>query len=50
MPPGKVPDKTDPKYWNRLYRNNGDGTFTDVTEQAGVQGDGLWHGRRSCRL
>lgn len=28
MPPGKQPDKTDPKYWNRLYRNNGDGTFT----------------------
>src|SRR5579863_1505949 len=28
-------EKTDPSYWNRLYRNNGDGTFTDVTEQAG---------------
>src|SRR4051794_40453411 len=40
MPPGKAPDKTDPKYWNRLYRNNGDGTFTDITEQAGVQGNG----------
>ncbi|RMI26766.1 MAG: CRTAC1 family protein, partial [Calditrichaeota bacterium] len=23
--------------WNRLYRNNGNGTFTDVTEQAGVR-------------
>ncbi|MEE8452691.1 MAG: FG-GAP-like repeat-containing protein [Thermoguttaceae bacterium] len=22
--------------WNLLYRNNGDGTFTDVTDQAGV--------------
>lgn len=33
-------EKTDPSYWNRLYRNNGDGTFTDVTEQAGVQGVG----------
>lgn len=32
--------KTDPGYWNRLYRNNGDGTFTDVTAQAGVQGVG----------
>jgi hypothetical protein len=31
-------DKRDPRYWNRLYRNNGDGTFTDVTEKAGVQG------------
>lgn len=25
---------------NRLYRNRGDGTFTDVTEVAGVQGNG----------
>ncbi len=33
-------EKTNPSYWNRLYRNNGDGTFTDVTEQAGVQGVG----------
>jgi hypothetical protein len=31
-------DKRDPRYWNRLYRNNGDGTFSDVTEKAGVQG------------
>ncbi len=44
MPPGKQPDKTDPKYWNRLYRNNGDGTFTDVTEQAGVKGSGYGMG------
>lgn len=33
-------EKTDRSFWNRLYRNNGDGTFTDVTEQAGVQGLG----------
>jgi enediyne biosynthesis protein E4 len=33
-------EKTDPSYWNRLYRNNGDGTFTDVTEKAGVKGIG----------
>jgi hypothetical protein len=39
MPPGKLPDKTNPKYWNRLYRNNGDGTFTDVTVQAGLKGN-----------
>ncbi|MGB8031339.1 MAG: CRTAC1 family protein [Terracidiphilus sp.] len=31
-------DKSDPSYWNRLYRNNGDGTFTDVTESAGLKG------------
>jgi len=33
-------EKKDPRYWNRLYRNNGDGTFTDVTEKAGLQGIG----------
>jgi hypothetical protein len=38
MKPGQMPDKTDPKYWNRLYHNNGDGTFTDVTEKSGVRG------------
>jgi len=37
-----VPDlvKTGPADWNRLYRNNGDGTFVDVTERAGVRGEG----------
>jgi hypothetical protein len=29
-------DRRDPKYWNRLYRQNRDGSFTDVTEQAGL--------------
>ena len=33
-------EKADPSYYNRLYRNNGDGTFTDVTAQAGVRGLG----------
>src|SRR5713226_2903763 len=32
--------KDDNAYFNRLFRNNGDGTFTDVTEKAGVQGRG----------
>lgn len=34
FPPGEEPR-------NVLYRNNGDGTFTDVTEEAGV-GDAHW--------
>src|SRR5881409_590366 len=35
-------DRKDPRYWNRLYRQNKDGSFTDVTEQAGLAnaGDG----------
>jgi hypothetical protein len=36
--------KTSPEYWNRLYRNNRDGTFTDVTVHAGVQGQGYGMG------
>jgi len=38
MSEGQPADKSDPKYWNRLYRNEGDGTFTDVTEKAGLKG------------
>jgi enediyne biosynthesis protein E4 len=38
MATGASPDKSDSNYWNRLYHNNGDGTFTDVTEKAGVRG------------
>jgi enediyne biosynthesis protein E4 len=38
QPDGKPPDKSDPKYWNRLYHNDGGGVFTDVTEKAGVRG------------
>jgi hypothetical protein len=38
MPAGKRPDKSDRRYWDHLYHNNGDGTFTDVTERAGVRG------------
>src|SRR5437870_1895247 len=29
-------DRHNPKYWNRLYRQNKDGSFTDVTAQAGL--------------
>jgi hypothetical protein len=32
--------KTGPEFCNRLYHNNHDGTFTDVTEKAGVRGEG----------
>ncbi|PWT96055.1 MAG: RNA-binding protein [Blastocatellia bacterium] len=34
------PDKTDPRFWNRLYHQKIDGTFEDVTEHAGVRGVG----------
>jgi hypothetical protein len=36
--------KTGPEYWNRLYRNNRDGTFSDVTEKAGLAGLGFGMG------
>ena len=34
-------EKSDSTYYNRLYCNNGDGTFTDVTLEAGVRGEGF---------
>jgi enediyne biosynthesis protein E4 len=36
--------KESPAYWNRLFRNNRDGTFTDVTDKAGVRGAGYGMG------
>src|SRR5205807_10063047 len=33
-------DKSNRRFFNRLYHNNHDGTFTDVTERAGVAGEG----------
>src|SRR5229473_3248953 len=33
-------EKSDASYANRLFRNNGDGNVTDVTEKAGLQGIG----------
>ena len=43
-PAGQSPDKSAPEYWNRLYRNNHDGTFTDVTSKAGLRGTGYGMG------
>ena len=37
-------EKDGPKHYNRLYRNNHDLTFTDVTEKAGVAGAGYGMG------
>jgi hypothetical protein len=39
---GRLPaaEKAGPQHWNRLFHNKGDGTFTDVTETAGVAGRG----------
>src|SRR5436309_3365504 len=37
--PMQLPEKFDrasPRYWNRLYRQNKDGSFTDVPESAGL--------------
>jgi enediyne biosynthesis protein E4 len=33
--------KSSPKYSNRLFRNDGNGNFTDVTAQAGLAGEGF---------
>jgi hypothetical protein len=33
--------KNDPKYSNRLFRNDGNGVFTDVTAAAGLKGTGF---------
>jgi hypothetical protein len=38
MPEGGRPDKSDRAYWNRLYHQQADGTFADVTEKAGLTG------------
>jgi enediyne biosynthesis protein E4 len=39
-PKGTIPQKDGPKYWNRLYHQKADGTFEDVTENAGLAGSG----------
>src|ERR1700690_2941317 len=37
-------NKDSPKYWHPLFHNTRDGTFTDVTEKAGVAGEGYGMG------
>jgi len=34
----RPPDKREPRFWNRLYRNLGGWTFQDVTERSGLAG------------
>jgi len=38
MPAQAAPDKSGREFWNRLYHQNPDGTFSDVTEKAGLSG------------
>jgi len=44
QPDGQALDKSAPEFWNRLFHNNHDGTFTDVTARAGLQGSGYGMG------
>jgi hypothetical protein len=44
MPAAAQPDKRDPRFWNRLYHQQPDGTFADVTERAEVKGAGYSFG------
>lgn len=44
QPDGHEPDKSDPRFWNRMYRNLGGMRFEDVTERLGLQGRGYGMG------
>lgn len=41
---GTIPVKSGLKEWNRLYHQNSDGTFEDVTVKAGIAGSGYGMG------
>jgi hypothetical protein len=43
-PKGAIPQKSGPRYWNRLYHQKPDSTFEDVTEKSGLQGTGYGMG------
>jgi len=43
-PPGTMPKKAGPEYWNRLYHQKKDGTFEDVTDRSGLAGIGYGMG------
>lgn len=43
-PRGTIPQKNGPASWNRLFHQETDGTFEDVTEKAGLQGAGYGMG------
>ena len=36
MPPGATAEKTGERYWNRLFHQNADGTFSDVSAGSGL--------------
>jgi enediyne biosynthesis protein E4 len=42
--PDAIPQKTGPRYWNRLFHQKADGTFEDATERAGLGGAGYGMG------
>jgi len=43
-PLGTIPKKSGATYWNRLYHQKAEGTFEDVTQKAGLQGEGYGMG------
>jgi hypothetical protein len=43
-PQRAIPQKSGPRDWNRLYHQRPDGTFEDITEKAGLQGEGYGMG------